>query len=203
MKVFVPALLARMKQGDDTVRPPGFRVCGRYVRPLLNPSMWPQLSSPFECFFVFLGDTAVLLVRLGLKLARTGSALISRFTHPVPVSTSCVPRVRSSLWHWPRALAKTPDDARRCRAPLLLRGFTHAVCWWLRDAWDLLAPTTCSPCRRRCRPAPNPVCALRRVEKHSGERPPLQHGSSREPGDITSRSHPHTCKSFCWQNRHT
>src|SRR5262245_52636259 len=36
MKVFVPTLLARMKQGDDTVRPPGFRVCGHNVGPLLE-----------------------------------------------------------------------------------------------------------------------------------------------------------------------
>ena len=32
--------------------------------------------------------------------------------------------------------------------------------------------TTFSPCRRPRRQAPNPVCALRRLKKHRGERPP-------------------------------
>ena len=62
-------------------------------------------------------------------------------------------------------------------------------------------PTTCYPCRRRGRQAPNPVCALRRLEKRSGERPPLQHGAACEPGSITSRSHQHPPQPFCKRRR--
>jgi hypothetical protein len=61
--------------------------------------------------------------------------------------------------------------------------------------------TTFSPCRRRGGQAPNPVCALRRLKKPSGERPPLQHGSACEPGYITSRSHQHTAQPFCTRGR--
>jgi len=36
LKVYVPALLARMKQGHDEVCTPGFRVCRRNVGPLFQ-----------------------------------------------------------------------------------------------------------------------------------------------------------------------
>jgi hypothetical protein len=57
--------------------------------------------------------------------------------------------------------------------------------------------TTFYPCRRHGRQAPNPLCALWRLVKRSGEPPPLQHGSACEPGSITSRSHQHTDAPFC------
>jgi hypothetical protein len=57
--------------------------------------------------------------------------------------------------------------------------------------------TTCSPCWRRCRPAPPPVCALRRLVKRRGERPPLQPGAPGAPGSTTSRSRPHTGQPCC------
>jgi hypothetical protein len=65
-----------------------------------NPSMWPQLSSPLEHFFLSLA--LLLLSWCTLDLAahiRVASAreLTSRLTRPVTVSASWVPRTRLSL----------------------------------------------------------------------------------------------------------
>ena len=96
---------------------------GHQYVPLLkfrNPSMWPQLSSPFECFFVFsaldhsfpadYGRSTPILV--GSPRGRT-----ARFTCPGASSAACVSPPR-----------------------LLLRGSSYPVCGWLRDAWELCAP---------------------------------------------------------------
>ena len=79
-------------------------------------------------------------------------------------------------------------------------GGLHGLC-----AAGFVTREACSPhdllsVWRRCRQAPDPVYALRRLEKRRGERPPLQHGSSGEPGYITSRAHQHTTEP-CGQSR--
>jgi len=71
----------------------------------------------------------------------------------------------------------------RDSAGRLSPGARHRLCaagFVTREAFS--PQTTFYPCRRRGRQAPKPVCALRRLEKRSGERPPLQHGSAGEPG---------------------
>jgi hypothetical protein len=68
---------------------------------------------------------------------------------------------------------KTPDGRATSLGASLSCGALYVMCaagFLTRGAFS--PQTTCSPCRRRCRPAPNPVGALRRLEKHSGARPP-------------------------------
>jgi len=89
-----------------------------------------------------------------------------------------------------------------CWAPLSPRAL-HVLCaagFVTRGGFS--PPTTFYPCRRCGRQAPKPVCALRRLEKHRGERPPLPHGSACEPGSITRRSHQHTAYPICTRVRH-
>jgi hypothetical protein len=109
------------------------------------------------------------LVAIGRSYTQAGSVgewAPARFTRPLAVSASCVlpPRLSAGALHvWCVAGFVT----RRAVSP----------------------QTTFYPCWRRGRQAPHPVCALWRLEKHRGERPPLQHGSAREPGSTSSRSH--------------
>jgi hypothetical protein len=68
---------------------------------------------------------------------------------------------------------KAPDGTRDAAGRLFLLGTRHMLCaagFVTREAWS--PQTTCSPCRRRSRQAPHPVCALRRLEKRRGARPP-------------------------------
>jgi hypothetical protein len=126
-------------------------------------------------------------------LVASTSGLASRLTHPVAVSASCIPRTRSSLLHWPRALLGRLLTGRATLLGAPLLGALHMGCAAGFVAREACSPqTTFYPCRRRGRQAPNPICALRRLEKHSGARPPLQHGSPGEPGSTTSRAHQHT-----------
>jgi hypothetical protein len=140
--------------------------------------MWPQLSSPLEHFFLSLSPLLLSWCALDLAahiLVASVREVASRLTRPGMVSASGVPRTRLS----PGALHV------RCAAGFVTR--------------EACSPqTTFSPCRRRGRQAPNPVCALRRLEKHRGERPPLQHGSACEPGSITSCPHQH-CPALLYQ----
>src|SRR5262249_27022669 len=65
-----------------------------------NPSMWPQLSSPLEHFFLSL--SLLLLSWCALDwtahiLVASASELASHLTRPVTVSASCIPRTRLTL----------------------------------------------------------------------------------------------------------
>src|SRR5262245_29002478 len=66
----------------------------------VNPSMWPQLSSPLEHFFLSL--SLLLLSWCALDwtahiLVASASELASHLTRPVTVSASCIPRTRLTL----------------------------------------------------------------------------------------------------------
>jgi hypothetical protein len=131
-----------------------------------NLSMWPQLPSRLEHFFLSL--SLLLLSWCALDLAthiRIASArkVASRLTRPVTVSAACVPRPRLSL-----ALILCPcsGDPGRMRdaSGRLSPGALHVRCaagYVMREA--VSPQTTFSPCWRRGRQAPHPVCALRRL----------------------------------------
>jgi hypothetical protein len=101
---------------------------------------------------------------------------------PVPKSPRGLPDITTA----PNGELRRQDFPLQVQQLVSLRSLlraVHVMCAAGFVTRGTLAPqTTCSPGRRRGRQAPNPVCALRRLEKHRGERPPLQHGSPREPG---------------------
>src|SRR5262249_32817085 len=78
----------------------GMLVVGKVPKKRRRPSMWPQLSSPLEHFFLSL--SLLLLSWCALDwtahiLVASASELASHLTRPVTVSASCIPRTRLTL----------------------------------------------------------------------------------------------------------
>jgi hypothetical protein len=82
----------------------------------------------------------------------------------------------------PLLAARPLPDPLRCSVAVPTPHLpVRPVCWWLRQAWDSLAPNDLLYVSAAPRRAPNPACARRRQVKRSGERPPLSSGSRGEP----------------------
>ena len=132
------------------------------------------LMSDFASFLLY---TASLLLTRGRSHAQTGS---------VGAWVGCSPHASCGCL---RLLHTAPSP--------LFWGSSRPVCCWLREAWGLLAPNDLLSVSAARPPNTQSCMRRRRWVKHRRERPPLQHGSARDPGSTASRSPQHTVQSCC------
>ena len=108
---------------------PALRFPARFTSRVMGPSMWPLLSSPFYHFIAFSGLYPLCIDTIRPLSLIPGARRAS--SDPPDAVVAHVPGWPS----WPRpSPACGPVTLPTAHCP------ARHVCWWLRQAWDSLAP---------------------------------------------------------------